>query len=66
MGSPAWPFPAIEVANQPFAFGNVATYLNPITFGSRTVPTVSSDLTVRVSVKGVGEFVPREPISQAG
>ncbi len=56
----------IEVANQSSAFGHVATYLNPTTFGSRTVPTVSSDLTVRISVQGVWEFVPREPISQAG
>ena len=54
----------IHLANQPFAFGNVATYMNPITFGSRTVPTVPSDLTVRVSVQGVWEFVPRDPISQ--
>ncbi len=50
----------IHLANQPFAFGNVANYMNPLTFASRTVPTVPSDLTVRVSVQGVWEFVPRE------
>ena len=51
----------IHLANQPFAFGNsLAAYMNPITFGARTVPTVPSDLTVRVSVQGVWEFVPRE------
>ncbi len=49
----------VHLANQPFAFGNVATYMNPSTFG-RTVPTVPSDLTVRMSVQGVWEFVPRE------
>ena len=50
----------IHLANQPFAFGNGAAYMNPIMFGASLVSTMPSDLTVRVSVQGVWEFVPRE------
>ncbi len=54
----------IHLANQPFAFDNVANYMNSVTFSARLLPTAQSDLTVRVSVQGVWEFVPRDPISQ--
>ncbi len=49
----------IHLANQPFAF-DVANYMSSVTFSARLLPTAQSDLTVRVSVQGVWEFVARE------